>query len=193
MPMWTAMALALAAAPLGQTASDDGVLARMAALYDTVCLKAFPNDDAVAAAMTARGAVPLKPREVKIYLHDDPGRGWTLGDGGGSFIVTVEAPPYHACSVRRTTPAGFADLAAYYAVATPYEQTVDGFTKVEPMDMQYGKIGSHAIGEQKVAPDGSAESLFVFSNTPNDPRERAKGNTAVEVRFVHQFMSAGAP
>jgi hypothetical protein len=190
--MWTAIALTLAAAPTGQTAADDGVLSRMAALYDEVCLKTFPNDGAVAAAMAAKGAVALKSREIRIYLHDDPGRGWTLADGAAQFVVTVEAPPYHACAVRRTTAAGFADLAPYYAVASPYEQAAGGYSKIEPADMQIGAISSHATGEQKVAPDGSAESLFVFSNTPNDPKERAKGNTAVEVRFVHQFMSAGA-
>ena len=191
--MWTAIALALAAAPAAQAETDDGVLSRMTALYDEVCLKTFPNDEAVAAAMTAKGAIVLKPDEVRIYLHDDPGRGWTIADGADKFVVTVEAPPYHACSVRRDTPSGFPDLATYYAVAGPYETAAGGrFNKIKPMDMKVGDITSHASGEQKVASDGGAEALFVFSNTPNDPKDRAKGYTAVEVRFVHQFVSPGA-
>jgi hypothetical protein len=189
--MW-AIALALAAAPAVQAAADDGVLSRMTALYDEVCLKSFPNEDAVAAAMTAKGAVALKPDEVRIYLKDDPGRGWSLADGPDKFVVTVEAPPYHACAVRRRTPSGFSDLATYYAVAGPYEKAAGGYRKIKPMDMKIGDIASHATGEQKVASDGGAESLFVFFNTPDDPKDRARGFTAVEVRFVHQLMSPGA-
>ena len=191
--MLTVIALALAAAPAAQAATDDGILSRMTALYDEVCLKDFPKDEAVAAAMTAKGATALKPDEVQIYLHDDPGRGWTIDDGAGKFVVTIEAPPYHACSVRRQTPSGFPDLATYYAVAAPYEAAAGGgYNKMKPMDMKVGDITSHASGEQKIAPDGSAEALYVFSNTASDPKDRAKGYTAVEVRFVHQFVSPGA-
>ncbi|MEO9131820.1 MAG: hypothetical protein ABI240_11495 [Sphingomonas sp.] len=190
--MWTMIALLAVSAPAGQAVADDGVLTRMTALYDEVCLKTFPDDGAVAAAMTAKGAVVMKPAALQIYLHDDPGRGWTIADGDSKFTVTVEAPPYHACSVRRMTMSGFTDLAPYYAVSEPYERAAGGYSKVKPMDMQLGMISSHATGEQKVARDGSAESLFVFSNTPNDSAERAKGLTGVEVRFVHQFMSKDA-
>jgi hypothetical protein len=191
--MLTMVAMGLAAAQTAPIPTDDVVLGRMTALFDQICLKTFPADGGVAAAMTAMGAVPLTPEQLKIYLHDDPGRGWIIADGDRKFTITIEAPPYHACTVRRTAASGFADLAPYRAVVDPYERAAGGFVTMKPTDMQLGTITSHVTGEQKVSRDGGGEAFYVFYNTVNDAAERAKGYTAVEVRFVHQYAAPGAP
>ena len=128
--MLTVIAVGLALGQATPVAPGDAVLARMTALFDRICVKAFPGDDAVAAMMTNLGAVPMTPEQVKSYLHANPGRGWVIVDGDGKFTVTVEAPPFHACGVRRSTPDGFADLAPYRAVVDPYERAGGGFAAI---------------------------------------------------------------
>jgi hypothetical protein len=162
----------------------------MVSLYDEVCLKSFPDDAVVDAAMAAKGATPLTRKQVEIYLHDDPGRGWWLADGDEKLTITVEAHPCHACSVRRQTPAGFADLAPYQTLADVFEAPTGGFVKMKPTNINVGDITSHVIGEQRIAGDGSAEALYVFSNTPAKPQDGT--GAGAEVRFVHQLVSPRA-
>src|SRR5690242_20572575 len=64
-------------------------LAELIGLYDSVCLRAFPDDAAVARTVEAQGGTPMSAAEVRIYLHDDPGRGWNLTGRTGTFRITV--------------------------------------------------------------------------------------------------------
>src|SRR3954464_13443481 len=75
-------------------------LAEMIELYDAVCLRAFPDDEAAARAMAARGATPMTDAEVRAILRDDPGRGWNVAGRTARFRLTIEGPPFHACGVR---------------------------------------------------------------------------------------------
>lgn len=183
--------LSLALMLAGQSAATtlpvpDPLLAQMVGLYDDLCLKTFPDDVAVGAAM--KKATPLTPDQVKIYLHDDPGVGWRIADPEGDMIVTIEGPPYHACTVRRHTPRGFPDLAAYHAVADPYEERVGGFEPIAPLDQIVGNVHSNGYGETRATLDGGGEALFIFENSPTDPAD----GPDVEVRFVHQIASPDA-
>src|SRR6476619_2513145 len=107
------------------TVSGDQRLSRMTALYDEVCLKAFPDDKAVEALMMAKNARPLTQAEVKVTLRDDPGRAWELQDGSGT--VWIEFPPYHACSVRWNAPE-IGNLHEYRSIADQYEQKTGGYS-----------------------------------------------------------------
>ena len=186
MPMLTIAAILAAQA----VAAPDPVEQRMATLYDEVCLQAFPIDGAVDKAMAARGATPLTPDQVRVTLVDDPGRGWVVKDGDREMLVFLELPPFHACSVRQFTTAGFADLTAYRAVADPFEQAHPGFVGLgAPYDVDKGDLHIHAIGEQRTLPGGGQESLFVFDQHVIDPAKRAAGSTRVNVRFVHQIRT----
>ncbi|WP_174284612.1 hypothetical protein [Sphingomonas bacterium] len=186
MPMLTfAALLAAQMAP-----APDPVEQRMVALYDEVCLQAFPIDAAVDKAMAARGATPLTPAQVKVTLVDDPGRGWSVKDGDEEMLVFLELPPFHACSVRRFMVAGFADLSAYHAVADPFEKAHSDFTAINPYDADRGEIHVHAIGERRDLPGGGEESLFVFDQHITDPAKRAAGSTRVNMRFVHQIRTS---
>lgn len=77
---------------------SDSRLERMTAIYDMVCLRSFPDDQAVEALMKANKARELSQEDVKVTMRDDPARAWDLNDGGAT--LWIEYPPYHACSVR---------------------------------------------------------------------------------------------
>lgn len=177
--------LILLAILVNQDASEaDQRLSRMTALYDQVCLRAFPDDKAVAALMTARNARELASDEVKVTMGDDPARAWDLNDGGAT--LWIEFPPYHACSVRWST-SQIGDLRAYRAIAEKYESASGGFHPVDPYDADQGDIHIHAVGEQRKLPDKAFESLYIFSQQISDPKRREAGETGVVLRFVHQF------
>jgi hypothetical protein len=165
--------------------------AEMVALYDEVCLRAFPDDAAAARAVARYRASPLSRGDVRRFLHDDPGMGWEIAGRTGRFHVTIEqAPPYHSCAVRTMTAAGFADMGPYQAAAARYARG-RGFERFDPMDRVVRELRIVGGGERRVDPDGSSESLLVIFTTPAD-EHRAQGHTAVEVRFTHQYYDETA-
>ena len=159
-------------------------LAELIEIYDAACLRAFPNDDAVARTMAGRGATAMGDAEIRIYLHGDPGRGWNLAGRTARFQLTVEAPPFHACGVRTMTAAGFPDMAPYRALADRFESG-GGYQRFGPQSMEIGNVHTTGGGERRQV-RGGTESLMVLLSTPSD-KTRHAGHDAVEVRFVHQF------
>lgn len=178
------MLMLLALAAVTGSVDADQRLSRMTALYERVCLKAFPDDKAVEALMTTENAREFTPNEVKITMRDDPARGWELRDGGAS--IWIEFPPFHACSVRWNAPA-IGDLHAYHAIADEYERAVGEFHPMVPVDRDQGQIHIHLIGEQRILPNRTSESLMVVDQKISDPKRREAGETGVVLRFVHQF------
>ena len=162
----------------------------MTALYEEVCLKAFPDDKAVAAAMRAHNATELTPEEVKVTMRDDPARGWELQDKSAS--VWLEFPPYHASSVRWNAPE-LGDLAPYRAVARPYQQQQGGFVPMKTMERDMGDIHVRAIGERRRLANGSWETMYAFDQRITDAKRRTAGETGYVLRIVHQFRSADVP
>jgi hypothetical protein len=71
-------------------------------VFGRMCLKRFPDRDVTEGELAP--VQELGPAEVRRYLHADPGRAWRLDADGGLYIVTVEAPPFNSCAVRRTYP-----------------------------------------------------------------------------------------
>ena len=180
------MTFLLAMLGVAASADADHQMEKMTALYEEVCLKAFPDDRAVERAMRGRHAVELTPEQLKVTFRDDPGRAWELKDKSAS--VWLEFPPYHACSVRWNA-AEIGDLGLYSLVASLYEAERGGFAPMEETDQDYGDIHLHATGEQKRSPNGSWESLYVIDQQIIDP---AAGETGFVVRLVHQFKPAGS-
>lgn len=72
-------------------------------LFTSFCLQTFPDDNALAAAANAKGPA-VTPAELKAFLHDDPGQGWTISGVDTKYILTDEAPPYHSCALRHPSP-----------------------------------------------------------------------------------------
>jgi hypothetical protein len=173
----------LAAAAASPTQADAHI-ARMAALYDEVCLRAFPDDDAMIALASAKAAREYSPDEVRVTMRDDPARGWLMADG--NTTIWLEFPPYHACSVRWSMAVPGAP-APYRAVIEPYMKAKGGFRPLPPQQADQGPIRIQAVGESRPLPDGGAESLYIFLQHIADPQRRAAGETGVSMRFVHQF------
>lgn len=187
-----ALAMALAAADTTPLPPAAVRLERMTALYDEVCLRIFPDDAAVDAAMRKRGAVPLTQDDVRITLGDDPGRGWRLGGEDDYALVFVEMPPYHACSVRWPMPDMPASLDAYRAAAAAYKATRPGFAANPPYDNDAGDIHVHIESDQRQMRDGGFDTLMVADQRITDPKRRAAGETGIMLRFVHQFAAPDA-
>jgi hypothetical protein len=159
------------------------------ALYDEICLRAFPDEAEAGRAAARHDATPLSPADVRRFLHDDPGFGWQLRGRTGRFDVTIEqSPPYHACAVRTMTANGFADLSPYQALAARYERA-GGFVRITPMNRTIQNLHIIGGGEQRPGPGGSSEALLVAITSASD-EYRARGDTAIEVRFAHQYVGA---
>jgi len=194
--IWHMLAATMLAAPPSPylpPANADPVAQRdeMIALYDEICLRAFPDDKAAGDAAARHNATPLSEAQVRIYLHDDPGIGWAIDGRSGRFNVTIEAPPYHACAIRTMTAGGFADFGPYRALADRYEAG-GGYRAMNHMQFTRDNLEVGGGGERRVTPDGGTESLLVILTTPT--REfRDRGDTGVEVRFTHQLAAPGMP
>ncbi|MBI0474524.1 hypothetical protein D9601_03995 [Sphingomonas sp. MA1305] len=163
-------------------------VARMATLYDEICLHTFPDDAALDRLMSAKKATPLSASDVRIILRDDPGRGWLLRDGGERFTVTLELPPFHACSLRAAHPsAGPTDLTAYQRVAASYVARTGGFSAQPPIELDQGGIHIHGEIQTRALPNGDSDNLIVVDQRIADPSQLAAGTTATPLRFVHQI------
>lgn len=184
--------LVVAAAVAAANSADAARLERMVALYDELCLDAFPDDDTVDALMAAKGATPLTPEEVRVTFNDDPGRGWLLDDGDIKIQIMIEMPPYHACSVRWMTDDGFVDLSDYEAVTDRFKASRPAFSEPEPQEGDVAGFHIAAITESRPLPDGGTEALLAIEQRVTDTQRRANGETRVSVRFVHQIISPGA-
>lgn len=162
-------------------------LAEQVSLYDRICLRAFPDDRAVTAAMgEMAGATAMSAAEVARYLQDDPGFGWNVDGQEARFAVTVETGSVHACGVRTMTANGFPDLAPYRALVARYTRG-RSFSPIARQSFTVRDIMTTGDGQRSA--DGG-DVLMMISSTPIE-EIRTEGNTAVEVRFVHS-MSEGA-
>lgn len=82
----------------GEASDDAG--AQLVDVFGRFCLMRFPDHADMAEGMGG-AVVPLSPQATREFLHDDPGHGWLYKAAEGTYVVTVEDPPYHTCAVRR--------------------------------------------------------------------------------------------
>jgi hypothetical protein len=170
------------AAPSPERMADPAI-ARLATLYDRLCLRAFPDDVALNAAVAATGATPLTPEQVKVTFPNDPGRGWLLKDGELNIQIMLELPPYHACSVRRTASDGATNDDAYRAAVQSFKATHPGFAVGDALDQAMGELQIHLTSEQRLLPGNGGESLMVVE------QRRQGGDGSVDLRYVHQIRA----
>lgn len=180
-------ALQAAPAPMPTAAPFRG--AGQMLTFDTICNRMFPDDERVASGLAAvKSARALSAAEVRRYLKDDPGRGWELSMGDTRMIVTIEAPPFHACAVRMSNADGVIDEGQWQRLLDAAQaRSGGGFSTLPPRTFTTGGTRSVASGIQKVAPDGRAEAIYLFRTTPLDPK--ALPEYGVEIRMVHQFVT----
>jgi hypothetical protein len=171
--------------------------AEMATLYQHICLQAFPSDDAAQAVLQPLGAMPLEPSRVADLLHADPGQGWQLSTPVAHYAVTIEAPPFHTCAIRRMTRFGLPTAQPYIAALRDYAAG-HGLVMARPA-IQHSQTKSGAdeqlIGTPLFTPGNrlpSETSIYVSTNThghfnPTVTPEAA-GGVGVEIRMAHQIL-----
>jgi hypothetical protein len=153
-------------------------------VYGRLCLERFPTR-AVNDGETLP-IVELPPEQVRRFLHDDPGHAYRLDADGGSYIVTVEDPPFLTCAVRRlyATPpkaqGGFSLLTQAWAI----HHNLGPLVFLPPIQMDRGglQIQGERIG---VPPSGQSPAQQLMNLTTHNP----DGST--ETRLVRQIMTNG--
>jgi hypothetical protein len=88
--------------PPESDAADKQAAADLLRVFLDPCQGKFPDDAAVALYAKDKGLTAMSADEVAELLGKDPGVGWVQHDESGAYVLTVEAPPYHACAVRVT-------------------------------------------------------------------------------------------
>ena len=146
-----------------------------------LCLNVFPDDEAVAAKVETEGHAPLSDQQLRLFLHDDPGRGWLVRRGDMTLVLTVELPPFHSCTVRGMLPTepDIAMSAALAAGTWGLNQTpVETLALVTP---------------RSLAGDGMTQTVYRFAMLGPDKQPielvgayltRFSDGEAVEVRLV---------
>ncbi len=154
-------------------------------MFDMICNRVFPDEARVAAGMAKiPGARPLTPEELRVYLKDDPGRGWSMPAGASRIVVTIEAPPIHACAVRITNTDGVIDEGKWQQLlAAAQARSGGGFVTMPPQTFDVGEVRSQASGVQKQGADGAAEAIYLIRSTPKKP------GYATEIRMVRQVIA----
>jgi len=90
------------------------------------------------------------------------------------------------------TEDGFGDLSGYEAVTSAFKAAGPAFAEPETQEMDVAGFHVAAVTESRPLPDGGTEALLAIEQRVVDPARRAKGETRVSVRFVHQIISPGA-
>lgn len=169
--------------------SSSGVLHGLITIFDLVCLRTFPNEQALDGLNGVPGMRAMTPEEVRSYLKDDPGRGWLTSDGPVTIAVTIEAPPIHTCAVRMPTADGAIDELKWKEVIAQAEGQAGGrFVTMKPSVHETGGISIHVIGDQRQNPDGSAEAFYLIRSGTS--QKRGGPGAGVEIRLVHQMVKA---
>ncbi len=159
-------------------------------VFDMICGRVFPDEARIDSIMAKLpGARALTPTEMKDYLRDDPGHGWVMQAGTGNMVVTLEAPPVHACAVRMTNTDGVIDEGVWQQlIAAAQARGGGGFTTLPPRTIELGAIQSKVSGVQKQGADGAAEAIYLIRTLPKPARPPAQGG--IEIRMVRQLVQA---
>lgn len=177
--------------PFISTATPDPVSLEMTDLFSSYCLDKFPNDAALDQFAKDQGDAPMTGDEVKRVLHDDPGHGWHLKTALGTYTLTIEAPPYHACGVRRAQKTGLSSAQPYMALVKSYA-TKNNFQVSAPQTINgdLGGQGKSLLFANLLINGGQAsgDTFIAVQDAYNDPKDPTK-ILAVETRFVHQLTN----
>ena len=68
--------------------------------FSAPCIEAFPDDAAVEAFASEQKLAPMSESELRRLLGRDPGEGWIGKGQSGTYMLTIEKPPYHSCAIR---------------------------------------------------------------------------------------------
>ena len=109
-------------APARQYVSDGS----LTQLFTALCLKAFPDQAALEAAVKLQSQSPLSAEQAKVYLPEGSGKGWLVRTSDSLFAVTVEDAPNQTCAVREMTPDGLRDIGGLTAAIRAHVVAMKG-------------------------------------------------------------------
>ena len=181
------------AAPAATAQPAPDLPADFLALFSDLCLNKFPDDAALGAAAEDKHATAMTPEQVRGYLHDDPGAGWIVKDSGGGadYVVLLEQPPFHACSVRHISPVLYSPKAYMDAVEAHVGAKGNSLAPGTPQRVSLGG-GAEAIGatypelDADRRPTGEA-FITVIEYYPAGLAKDPRHGPLLEMRFVRQI------
>lgn len=168
-------------------AALDAQLAETLTLYREICFGAFPDDHAVGAAMSAHHAHELTTNQLRQYLHDDPGAGWTIPGATGAFVITIERPPFRTCAIRTMSAVGFPNAQPYL----DFLASVEAGRTLAPMgqlDTIVGNARTRGKGDQYSGGGRDTDGLLFVVTKPASGVNPNASDT--EVRFARQIIPA---
>jgi hypothetical protein len=181
---------ALLAMPVARAAADEPAavqagVADQIALFSTLCLNTFPDDAAVSAFAKAQEMLPMSVKDLEHFVQAHAGSGWFYKAAGNSYlyVITIEAPPYHACSIRRQYSGQPAFEQAYEAALAAWAGANHGVKLEKTVERggQHEGQTVHAV-QQPVTRDGKLAEMMTSIAT-------ALPNGVTEVRLVRQIPS----
>jgi hypothetical protein len=186
--------IALVAPSSAQNAFDNAVMPsdEYVSLFTSFCLQKFPDDSTLSAEAGAKGPA-LTPPQLNAFLHGDPGQGWTISGANTKYILTDEAPPYHACALRHPSAQPlngnpfFAAAKAF--VAASGASLGGGRTKTVP-----GANGRSTLEVELFVLDAKGQptsEAYIFIDDSYPAMTRPDGSQTTpfhDVRFVRQIQ-----
>ena len=85
------------------------------ALFAAFCLMKFPDAGAADLYARLKGFRLMPEEQLRAILGKDPGTGWLYDGGFGTYAITIEQPPHHACAIRKRL-ARVADINAAFGI-----------------------------------------------------------------------------
>jgi hypothetical protein len=178
--------------------------ADMAALYQRLCLAAFPDPSAVGAALASLHAARVSPNETEGLLDGEPGSAWRIETATAQDILTIDDPPYNSCALLRITRDGFPTALPYIAAVQDYARRKSlAMGRVTSLDETLSSGATEQVlqtpltplrkpGRKSAAPDAPAESSMYITvdfhgHYTGWSADAAAGGTGVELRMEHHI------
>ena len=160
-------------------------------IFDMICNRAFPDDAKIIATMQSMPeATPLTSTQLREFLKDDPGRGWSLQAGSERVVITLEASPVHACSVRMVSDQAFDDGFWRSVIGAQQARAGGGFTPIPPRNISAEGLRTTVTGDYRLGPGDMLESFYLFQTVPTN-RNKPNAHRG-EIRLVRQIVLTAA-
>jgi hypothetical protein len=180
------------AAPSQGLAQDAPVSDEFVRLFSSYCLKSFPDDAALLKQAEADKLAPLSPAEVKTVTRKDNGVGWVVGGAKLQYVLTVEQPPFHTCSLRHLSEQPL-DGQKLMAAAKAFVEAT-GHKLMPPVGhsrpMNQGQISNSLILQELDEKDQPLPQAYMYFVVGYPAIERADGSMSkpfYEIRFQRQL------
>ena len=128
------------------------------------CQGKFPDDAAVAQYAKDKDLTAMSAGEVAELLGKDPGVGWVQHDESGTYLLTVEGPPYHACAVRTNFAHKPLALRSYLALelGVTFANAGDRLVEQPPISLEQNEVPQTANIFLRINASGKATEQYLI-------------------------------